>query len=171
MARAKILDVIDYPKPGFVFKDITPLLADSLAFKFTIRTFAEKLESLNIDYIAGVEARGFIIGAALANELGKGFIPIRKPGKLPRATFRREYKLEYGADALEVHSDNLPINSKILIVDDVLATGGTAIAAGELISDLNSQIVGFAFLFEIEGLSGAARIKDCGFNTPVSVLF
>ncbi len=171
IAKSRILDVVDYPKTGITFKDITPLLADAAAFNYVITALADKLTKLEIDVVAGVEARGFIIGAALANQLQKGFIPIRKPGKLPRKTIRREYQLEYGTDALEVHDDLLAKNSKVLIVDDVLATGGTAIAAGQLILDLESEVVGFAFLFAIEGLAGPDRIKAAGFAPALEILF
>lgn len=171
IAKSKILDVVDYPKPGIIFKDITPLLADASAFNYVIAKLAEKLQDLEIDVVAGVEARGFIIGAALANQLQKGFVPIRKPGKLPRKTIRREYQLEYGTDALEIHDDLLVKNSKVLIVDDVLATGGTAIAAGQLILDLECQVVGFAFLFAVAGLAGSDRIKAAGFSPALEILF
>jgi adenine phosphoribosyltransferase len=171
IAKSRILDVVDYPKPGITFKDITPLLADAATFNYVIATVAKNLQELEIDIVAGVEARGFIIGAALANQLKKGFVPIRKPGKLPRKTIRREYQLEYGSDALEIHNDLIVKNSKVLIVDDVLATGGTAVAAGQLILDLESQVVGFAFLFAIEGLAGSDRIRAAGFSSFLEILF
>ncbi len=173
LANAKnlILDVPNYPKTGIVFKDITPLLADSKALNLVISTLAERLSKLEIDYVAGIEARGFIIGAALSNELQKGFLPIRKPGKLPREVFKQSYQLEYGSDSLEIHTNLIPRNSKILIVDDVLATGGTAVAAGKLILDLDCQVSAFAFLFAIDELSGCARIQSEGFNVATEVLF
>ncbi len=171
IAKSKIIDVLDYPKSGITFKDITPLLADSKAFSFVISKIIEELETIEVDYVAGVEARGFIIAAAIAIKMRKGFIPIRKPGKLPRKVVRREYQLEYGVDALEIHSDLIPANSKVLIVDDVLATGGTAIAAGELIRELGAIVAGFAFLFAIDGLAGETRISNSNLNVPIKILF
>lgn len=171
IAKSKIIDVPDYPKSGIIFKDITPLLADSEAFSFVVSKIVEELETIEVDYVAGVEARGFIIAAAIAIKMQKGFIPIRKPGKLPRKVVRREYQLEYGVDALEIHSDLIPANSKVLIVDDVLATGGTAIAAGELIRELGAIVTGFAFIFAIDGLAGETRISNSNLNVPIKILF
>ncbi len=171
IAKSKIIDVLDYPKSGITFKDITPLLADSEAFSFVISKIVEELETIEVDYVAGVEARGFIIAAAIAIKMQKGFIPIRKPGKLPRKVVRREYQLEYGVDALEIHSDLIPANSKVLIVDDVLATGGTAIAAGELIRELGAIVAGFTFLFAIDELAGETRISNSNLNVPIKILF
>jgi adenine phosphoribosyltransferase len=148
----------DFPKPGIIFKDITPLLADPAAFKSYCKDFAKLAES--VDYIAGIEARGFIFGAAVSAMSGKGFIPIRKSGKLPGATLSVSYDLEYGQASLEIHKDLVPQGSKVLVIDDVLATGGTACAAIDLILMAGLQPTSVAFLLEIPSLGGKSRIAS-----------
>ena len=148
----------DFPQPGVSFKDITPLLADSNAFI----TCCEKLSELtkDVDYIAGIESRGFIFGAAVASISGKGFIPIRKSGKLPGKTFSKSYNLEYGQAALEIHDELIPSKKRVLIIDDVLATGGTACAAVDLVLMAGLVPVKLAFLLQIPALAGQARIAE-----------
>ena len=156
--RAALLDVPDFPKPGIVFKDITPLLADASVFETTIDLLAEAIAPHEPDVVVGIESRGFLFGPALALRLGKGFVPVRKPGKLPRATHRVEYALEYGTDALEMHVDALPSGARVVVVDDVLATGGTARATGELVRRAGGSVVGYAFLIELGFLGGAGKL-------------
>jgi adenine phosphoribosyltransferase len=153
-----IRDVADWPKEGIVFKDITPLLASPEGFRKAIDTLAEKYETAGVTKVMGAEARGFIFGGALAYKLGAGFVPARKPGKLPWNTTSVTYDLEYGCDSLEVHSDAFGPEDKVLIVDDVLATGGTASAKASLVKETGAQVVGFAFLIELDFLSGREKL-------------
>jgi adenine phosphoribosyltransferase len=153
-----IRDVPDFPKPGILFRDITPMLADGPAFASAIEQLDELTKGLAYDRIIGIESRGFIFGAALAQRRQCGFVPIRKPKKLPRAVVRETYALEYGEDTLEMHEDALIKGQRALIVDDVLATGGTAEAAGRLISRSAGAVAGFAFLIELDFLSGRSRL-------------
>lgn len=149
----------DYPKPGIVFQDITPVLADGKLLRTLIDGMAEPFRNLDITHVLGIEARGFILGGAVATSLGAGFVPARKPGKLPWERVRETYDLEYGTDALECHRDCLDARARVLIVDDVLATGGTARAAGQLARGLGAQVVGWSFLLEIGGLGGKGRLE------------
>lgn len=151
--------VVDFPEPGIRFRDITPLLADPRAFDASIELMAECMSPYSIDAIAAVEARGFIFGAALANKLGLPFHPVRKAGKLPRATARIDYQLEYGADSLEIHADAVGNGAKFAIVDDVLATGGTAAAVAKLLHGAGSEITCCAFLLELDGLPGRRLLQ------------
>lgn len=155
-----IRDIPDFPSEGIMFKDITPLLADAGAFRKAVDTIAEQYVTARVTKVMGAEARGFIFGGALAYTLGAGFIPARKPGKLPWNTSRAEYDLEYGTDALEVHSDALGPDDTVLIVDDVLATGGTAAAKAMLAKSTGAQVAGFAFLIELDFLNGRQKLPD-----------
>ena len=155
-----VRDIPDFPKPGIMFKDITPLLGNPEAFAAAIDQLAEKTAGLTIDAVAGIESRGFIFGAALAHKLHTGFIPIRKPGKLPYRTRRKEYDLEYGSDAVEIHEDALANGKRILLVDDLIATGGTARAAADLIKEIGGELVGVAFVVELAFLKGAEKFAD-----------
>jgi adenine phosphoribosyltransferase len=155
---ARIRDIPDFPKPGILFKDITPLLLDADALSQAVTDLAEWARPLNVDYVAAAEARGFILGAALARELGVGFVPARKPGKLPHDTISAEYILEYGVDALEMHADALAHGARVLLHDDLLATGGTARALAELIEGTGAQIAGCLFLVELAFLGGRERL-------------
>ena len=157
--RSLIRDIPDYPKPGITFKDITPLLDDGSAFAACTARLAEPFRDSLITHVVAIESRGFILGAPVAQHLGAGFIPVRKPGKLPSATRREEYELEYGTDALEVHADAADGNARVLIVDDVLATGGTASATCKLIEALGAQVVGCSFLIALSFLPGLERLK------------
>lgn len=155
--RHLIRDVADFPKPGIVFKDITPLLANADGFRATVRALAQPWREAELEAVMGIESRGFILGAALAMELGVGFVPVRKPGKLPAATLKQEYALEYGSDCLHVHVDALPPGSRVLIVDDVLATGGTLLATLALARQLDVRVAGASVLVELAALGGRER--------------
>jgi adenine phosphoribosyltransferase len=166
--KALIREIPDFPKPGINFKDITTLLRDPEGLQYTIDLMAEKCASLEADFVIGMESRGFIFGAPLACKLGTGFIPVRKPGKLPAAVHSVEYQLEYGMDRLEVHQDALhPPESKILIVDDVIATGGTAGATAKLVQQTGCTLVGFAFVIELTALNGRQNLPEAPIITLV----
>lgn len=155
-----IRDIPDWPKEGIVFKDITPLLASPEGFRQAIDTIAAVYADAGITKVLGAEARGFIFGGALAYKLGAGFVPARKPGKLPWNTTQVTYELEYGTDSLEVHQDSLGEQDVVLIVDDVLATGGTAAAKAQLAASTGAKVAGFAFLIELDFLEGRKRLPD-----------
>jgi len=159
---AKIRDIKDFPKKGIVFKDITPLLGDPQTFNMTINLLADRYIGRHIDRVVGVEARGFILGAALAYKLNAGLILVRKPGKLPAETLKAAYELEYGVDILEVHRDALVPGSQVILVDDVIATGGTICAAIDLVRKMQCDIVEAAFLIELSALGGRKRLQ--GYN-------
>ena len=156
--RRWVRDIPDFPKPGIQFKDITPLLADPDAFGAAIDRLAETYAGARIDTVAAAEARGFLFGAPLALRLHAGFVPIRKPGKLPHATLALEYQLEYGTDTLEVHTDAFVPGRRVLLLDDVLATGGTMRACCDLVSNSGAELVGCAFVLELGFLNGRARL-------------
>ena len=156
--RARLREVPDYPRPGIRFQDITPILGDALHFRQAVELMAAPFVDRRIGLVAAVEARGFILGGPVALALGCGFIPLRKPGKLPWERVRQEYALEYGTDAIEAHRDAIPAGTRVLIVDDVLATGGTAAAAGDLVRQLGGEVAGWSFLLELEALDGARRL-------------
>ena len=156
--RALIRDIPDFPTPGILFKDITPLLADPRAFHIVLDQLAERFIGEHIDAVVGVEARGFIFGGALAARLNASFVPARKPGKLPGASDRVTFRTEYSSAALEMHKDSFPEESRVIIVDDVLATGGTARAAAELVRKQNGYVVAFAFVIELSFLGGRERL-------------
>ncbi|MCU1498462.1 MAG: apt [Acidimicrobiales bacterium] len=153
-----IRDIPDFPKPGVVFKDITPLLADPDALRTAVDGLADAFAGTRVDRVVGVEARGFILGAPVAYRLGAGFAPVRKAGKLPWDTEGESYELEYGTDLLEAHRDAVRPGESVLVVDDVLATGGTAAATGRLVEKLGGTVAGFAFLIELGFLAGRERI-------------
>jgi adenine phosphoribosyltransferase len=148
----------DFPIPGILFRDITPLLKDPAGFKGLIDLFVEGARDLKIDYVVGIEARGYMIGAPRAYALGAGFVPVRKPGKLPGTKFREEYALEYGTNALEIHDDAVGHGQRVLIVDDLLATGGTVAATLRLLKKLGADVVGVAVLIELAALNGRAAL-------------
>jgi len=163
-----IRDVPDFPKPGIVFKDITPLLANAEAFKATIDLMVARYQGSDLTKIVGVESRGFVFGAALAHALNLGLVLVRKPGKLPADTYSVSYALEYGTDTLEVHKDSFEPNDKVLVVDDLLATGGTAAATARLVERIGAQLVGFAFLMELSLLDGRAKLPA---GVPIHTLY
>lgn len=167
--RSLIRDVPDFPKPGIVFKDITPLLADARALADSTRLMADRWRSERIDLVVGIESRGFILGACVARELNVGFVPVRKPGKLPSSATRIDYALEYGTDALEVHTDACERGARVLIVDDVLATGGTASATCDLMERIGARVAGVSFLLVLEFLKGRARLGSRAVDAVLSV--
>jgi adenine phosphoribosyltransferase len=154
LASVLIRDIPDFPKAGILFKDITPVLGNAAAFQEVIDCFVERAEESSPDLIIGIESRGFIFGAPVALALGIGFVPVRKVGKLPAETIQEEYALEYGTAIVEVHRDAIQTGQRILIIDDLLATGGTAAAAGKLVETLGGKVVGFSFLIELGFLAG-----------------
>ncbi|MGB3492405.1 MAG: adenine phosphoribosyltransferase [Elainellaceae cyanobacterium] len=164
--RSLIRDIPDFPKPGILFRDITTLLSNPDGLKFAIDQLAEKFSDYSIDYVVGMESRGFIFGTPIAYCLGAGFVPVRKPGKLPADVHRVEYELEYGSDRLEVHQDAFPVSSNVLIVDDLIATGGTAAATAQLIKQANCNLVGFGFIIELSDLAGRQKLP----NVPIESL-
>lgn len=155
-----IRDIPDFPKKGIVFKDITPLLADGPAFARVTDEFAKRLEGKPVDKIIGIESRGFIFGAALAHQMGKGFVPVRKPGKLPYQTVREAYSLEYGTDAIEIHRDAIAPGERVVVVDDLLATGGTLGACLSLVRKLGGAVTASLVVVELEFLNGRKRLGD-----------
>ncbi|NIA17094.1 MAG: adenine phosphoribosyltransferase [Planctomycetes bacterium] len=166
--RQYIRQVPDWPKKGILFRDITPLLADSGAFDAAIEAIAETAAGLDVQYVGAVEARGFIFGSAVAEKLGAGFIPVRKKGKLPYKTHSVTYELEYGSDTVEVHSDAVENGAKVLMVDDLLATGGTMAAACELMGNIGADIVAVTFLIELTELHGRQKLGQYKINTIIS---
>lgn len=154
-----IRDVPDYPKPGMVFKDITPLLRDPAALSLAVEYLTQPFRHQRIDVVVGAESRGFIFGTAVARNLSAGFVPVRKPGKLPLETHRESYELEYGTDALEIHVDAISKGDQVLMVDDLLATGGTMAACCRLVETLGGHIVGAAFLLELDFLNGRSKLE------------
>ncbi len=167
--RAALRPIQDYPKPGILFQDITPVLGDAALLRDVIAGMAEPFASRGVTHVVGIEARGFILGGAVATTLGAGFVPMRKPGKLPWERVKEEYALEYGTDALEAHRDGLPEGSKVLVVDDVLATGGTAQAAGGLARKVGAEVLGWSFLLEIAFLKGRETLTGAGCRVLASV--
>ena len=153
-----IRPVADFPIPGVVFRDLTPLMADPEALGRAVAALADPFRGAGIRQVAGIEARGFVFGALVARELGAGFVPLRKPGKLPKGVESASYALEYGTASLEIHRDAFPAGERVLLVDDVLATGGTAAAATELLGRLGARLAGVAFLLELPALRGRARL-------------
>ncbi|MFQ5968203.1 MAG: adenine phosphoribosyltransferase [Acidimicrobiia bacterium] len=166
--RALVRDIPDFPEEGIVFKDITPVLASREALAQVVDGLAEPFRETGVDIVAGIEARGFILATPVADVLGSGFVPVRKPGKLPYQTQREEYELEYGTDALEVHIDAARPGEKVLIVDDVLATGGTASAAARLLSSLGAEVVGVSVFIELGFLGGRAQLDGLPFYSMVT---
>ncbi|MDQ6930958.1 MAG: adenine phosphoribosyltransferase [Candidatus Eremiobacteraeota bacterium] len=158
--KTLIRAIPDFPIPGILFRDITPLLADKTGFRAAVDLFVEQYKNKNIDYVVGIEARGYMLGAPLAYAIGAGFVPVRKPGKLPGKKLQEEYALEYGTNSLEIHADAVGHGHRVLIVDDLLATGGTASATRRLLERLGATIEGYAFLIELADLKGRDRLGD-----------
>lgn len=158
--KSKIRVIEDYPVEGISFKDITTLLKDKEAFRETLNLMENALKDIEFDYIVGIESRGFLFGAPLADRMNKGFVPVRKPGKLPADIERVSYDLEYGASELEIHKDAINKGDRVIIIDDLIATGGSAQATAKLIESLGGEIAGFEFLIELTGLNGRELLKD-----------
>jgi len=167
--RRALRTVPDYPKPGIVFQDITPVLQNGLLFRQVREALTDPFRASGITHVVGIEARGFILAAPVAVSLGAGFIPLRKPGKLPWKTVKHEYELEYGTDSLEAHMDACPPGARVLVVDDVLATGGTAEAAGALIRRLGGEVAGWSFLMAIAALGGVTRLQGAPAHVVLQV--
>jgi adenine phosphoribosyltransferase len=166
--KSLIRTIPDYPRPGILFRDITTLIADPAGLRAAVDGLVRPFAGRHVDCVAGIEARGFILGGAVAYALGRGFVPIRKKGKLPSRTIGQEYSLEYGVDTIEIHEDAIPAGSRVLLVDDLVATGGTAAAAVELIRRTGGQLVGAAFVVDLPDLGGAKRIA--GMDVEVHTL-
>ncbi|TCD48856.1 adenine phosphoribosyltransferase [Chlorobium sp. N1] len=164
--KSRIRAIPDYPKKGIMFRDITTLIKDPVGFRLVIDNLTQRyLENgVDFDVIVGIEARGFIIGSALAYALGKGFVPVRKPGKLPAETVSQEYALEYGTDKVEIHIDALEKGSRVLLIDDLLATGGTALAAASLVEKVGGVVAEMAFIVNLPDIGGERKIKDKGYR-------
>lgn len=155
-----IADIPDFPEKGIIFRDVTPLLADKEAYQESINLLVQFAKDKNVDVVVGPEARGFLFGCPVATKLNAGFVPVRKPGKLPRETISKEYDLEYGSNEIFMHSDSIQKGQNVLIIDDLLATGGTVNAAVSLIEEMGGNVVGIAFLIELEALKGKELLKD-----------
>ena len=166
--KSKIRDIPDFPKEGIIFKDITPLLGDASSFKLAVDLMADRYKGAGIDKVVGIEARGFLLVSVLAYRRGAGVVPIRKPGKLPYDTLRETYELEYGTDSMEIHVDALEPGQKVLLVDDLLATGGTMGAAAKLVSKLGVGIHELAFMVELSFLNGREKLKDYNVFTLIT---
>jgi len=162
--KASIKSIPDYPKAGILFRDVTSLMEDPAAYRATIQLLVEKYQGMGFTKVVGTEARGFLFGAPLAIELGVGFIPVRKPGKLPRETVAQSYQLEYGTDTLEIHTDAIVAGDKVLMVDDLLATGGTIEATTKLIRQLGGEVEHAAFVINLPEIGGETRLKGLGLN-------
>lgn len=162
--KDKIRTIPDFPKEGIMFRDITTLLKDPEGFKEAVDMIADHCRNIDFDIVAGIEARGFILGGAIAYKLGKGFVPVRKPGKLPFESISHEYELEYGSDSLEVHTDAIKKGDRVLLIDDLLATGGTALAGAKLIEKLGGQVVKMAFVIDLPDVGGGKKITESGYS-------
>ncbi len=169
--KSLIRTIPDYPRPGIMFRDVTTLLGDAQGFKAAIARLTQPFQTVPVDAVAGIEARGFILGGAVADRLGCGFIPIRKKGKLPWRTIGQEYALEYGTDTIEMHEDAVKDGERVLIVDDLIATGGTALAAAKLIRRVNGQVVGAAFVVDLPNLGGVRRLEEAGIESHCLMAF
>jgi adenine phosphoribosyltransferase len=169
--RQSVRTIADYPKPGIQFRDITTLLRDRKAFAYTIDALLEPWRNRAIDKVAGIEARGFILGGAVAHGLEAGFVPIRKRGKLPHETVRVAYSLEYGVDEMEMHRDAIRRGEKVLLLDDLIATGGTATAAAQLLKEAGAEMVAACFVIDLPDLGGAQRLRDAGIEVQALLAF
>ena len=169
--KAAIRSIPDYPKPGIVFRDITTLLGDARAFRRSVDELVHPFAGGRVDKVAGIEARGFILGGAMAHQLSCGFVPIRKKGKLPRETVRIAYSLEYGVDEMEVHKDALEPGDRVILVDDLIATGGTAVAAVNLLRQLGADIVAACFVIDLPDLGGRVKLEDLGVEVRTLVAY
>jgi adenine phosphoribosyltransferase len=166
--ESMIRAIPDFPIPGILFRDIMPLLADKAGFKSTVDLFVDKYRGSNIQYVVGIEARGYMLGSAVAYALDAGFVPVRKPGKLPGQKYTEEYELEYGTNTLEIHADAVPAGARVLVIDDLLATGGTMAATLRLLGRLDADVVSVAVLIELAGLNGRSALPDIDVTSFIS---
>jgi len=171
MLKDTIRTIPDYPKPGILFRDITTLLADGAAFTEAVAALSSPWREARVSKVAGIEARGFIVGAAVAHALGTGFVPIRKRGKLPHATVSASYALEYGTDTIEMHRDAVHPGERVLLIDDLIATGGTALAAASLLRSVGAEVIGAGFVIDLPDLGGAAALRSTGLHVYALVDF
>lgn len=162
--KSKIRNIPGFPKEGIIFRDVSTLMGDAEGLKLTIDEFVERYKDMNIDVVAGIEARGFVLGGAVAYQLGKGFAPVRKKGKLPYETISQEYQLEYGTDTIEMHVDAVQKGQRVLVIDDLLATGGTSLAAAQLVEKLGGEVVELAFVVDLPDIGGRKAIADAGYK-------
>lgn len=162
--KSVIRDIVDFPKPGIVFKDVTPIFKDPVLCSEIVEAFVDRLKDTQVDVVAGIESRGFLFGLMLANRLGVPFVPVRKPGKLPYSIVKKSYELEYGSATIEIHTDAFEPGSRVLIHDDLLATGGTAEAASDLVAELGGIVAGFAFVINLSFLKGGQRLSAASDN-------
>ena len=162
--KSRIRSIPDWPKKGIIFRDITTLLKDPVGFRIVIDDFVKRYRDMDIDVIVGIDSRGFILGGALAYLLEKGFVPVRKKGKLPHETESEEYELEYGTDTVEIHKDAIPKGQNVLVVDDLIATGGTALATCRLIEKLGGKVAECAFIVDLPDIGGSAKLKKAGYS-------
>ena len=169
--KSRIRTVPHWPKKGIMFRDITTLLKDPVGLKICLDDFVARYKDKEIDLVVGIDSRGFIIGGALAYLLGKGFVPVRKKGKLPAETEREEYSLEYGTDVIEIHKDAIQKGQKVLIIDDLIATGGTALAAAKLVNKLHGKVVEIAFIVDLPDLGGRKKLEQSGFSVYAQTTF
>lgn len=169
--KSRIRTVPHWPKKGIMFRDITTLLKDPVGLKICIEDFVKKYKDKDIDVVVGIDSRGFILGGALAYLLGKGFVPVRKKGKLPAETESEEYALEYGTDVVEIHKDAIEKGQKVLIIDDLIATGGTALAAAKLVKKLHGEIVEIAFIVDLPDLGGRKKLEQAGYSVYAQTAF
>ncbi|KAF0133972.1 MAG: adenine phosphoribosyltransferase [Candidatus Saganbacteria bacterium] len=169
--KSRIRTVPHWPKTGIMFRDITTLLKDAVGLKICIDDFVERYKNKNVDVVVGIDSRGFILGGALAYLLGKGFVPVRKKGKLPAETEREEYTLEYGTDIVEIHKDAIEKGQRVLIVDDLIATGGTAMAAAKLVKKLHGEIIELAFIVDLPDLGGKSKLEKAGYSVYAQTSF
>ena len=169
--KSAIRTIPDYPKPGILFRDITTLLGDARAFRRAVDELVHPFAGMKVDKVAGIEARGFILGGAVAHQLSAGFVPIRKKGKLPHATVSIAYSLEYGVDAMEIHTDAIGQEERVLLVDDLIATGGTAVAAANLLRQIGATLVAACFIIDLPDLGGAGRLREMGVDVRTLMSF
>jgi adenine phosphoribosyltransferase len=169
--KQTIRTIPDYPKPGIMFRDITTLLGDARAFRRAVDELVHPYAGGRVDKVAGIEARGFILGGAVAHQLSAGFVPIRKKGKLPHETVRIAYSLEYGVDEMEIHTDAIGQDERVILVDDLIATGGTAVAAVNLLSQIGARIIAACFVIDLPDLGGAAKLRDMGVTVRTLMSF
>jgi len=169
--KSRIRTVPHWPKKGIMFRDITTLLKDPVGLKICIDEFIQRYQAQDIDIVVGIDSRGFILGGAIAYLLGKGFVPVRKKGKLPAETEKEEYALEYGTDTIEIHKDAIEKGQKVLIIDDLIATGGTALAAARLVKKLGGEVVEFGFIVDLPDLGGRKKLEEHGYSVYAQTSF